>query len=144
MVFPSYPGAVELDASALLFVLEGFVGGDDPRARALISCLESDLGFDDHLLRRWSGAPDSPFLLCSYWLVEALVMTGQAGRGAELLGRLDAYRNDLGLLPEEVEPGSGAALGNVPLAISHAGYVCAAMRVHEALSPRATTMVDSR
>jgi GH15 family glucan-1,4-alpha-glucosidase len=138
-VFPSYEGAEELDASALLFVLMGFLGGDDPRATALIAGLEAELG-DNGLLVRWTGAGDGAFLLCSFWLVEALVMTGQPDRAAETLAALERYRNDIGLLPEEVDISSGEALGNTPLALSHAGYICAKLMVEQARHPSGASL----
>jgi GH15 family glucan-1,4-alpha-glucosidase len=133
-VFPSYPGTSELDASALLFVLTGFVAADDPRAAALTANLEAHLGHDG-ILRRWSEADDGAFLLCSCWLVEALILTGQVGRAADILQRLASYANDLGLLPEEIEIETGNPLGNTPLAISHAGYICASLMLEEAQAP---------
>ena len=42
------------------------------------------------------------------------------------------YVNDLGLLAEEVDPGSGELLGNFPQAFSHIGLVNAAWAIAEA------------
>jgi Glycosyl hydrolases family 15 len=46
--------------------------------------------------------------------------------------RAVAYRNDVGLLAEEVDPESGELLGNYPQAFSHIGLVNAAWAITEA------------
>lgn len=42
---------------------------------------------------------------------------------------MTGHGNDLGLLAEEADPDTGAALGNVPQAFSHVGLVNAAWRL---------------
>jgi GH15 family glucan-1,4-alpha-glucosidase len=44
--------------------------------------------------------------------------------------------NHLGLLAEEVDPASGASLGNLPQAFSHLGLIQAAARLDRALRLR--------
>jgi GH15 family glucan-1,4-alpha-glucosidase len=124
-VFVSTLGGRDLDASALLFVTKGFLLPHDDRARRLVDGIEADLA-DDGLVRRWSGCGDGAFLLCSFWLAEALAITGRDERALEVFERAAGAANDLGLLPEEVDPATGEALGNTPLGLSHAGLVCAA------------------
>lgn len=129
--FPVIAGRDEVDASVLLFVLSGFVEPEDPRANAIVEAVEHELG-DGGLLRRWSTSEDGAFLVCSFWLAQALATIGELERAGEVFGRASGCANDLGLLPEEVDPATGAALGNVPLAISHAGLVRAASAIEEA------------
>ena len=129
--FPAWPGTDEVDASMLLFVVNGFLEPHDPRARLVVETVESELGRDG-LLVRWSGSKDGAFLLCSCWLAQALVELGELDLAQDVLERVVACGNDVGLLPEEFDTGTGEALGNVPLAISHAGLVAAATAIQAA------------
>ena len=121
----------------LLFVVNGFFAPDDPRARQVVETVESELGRNG-LLVRWSGSEDGAFLLCSCWLVQALVELGELGRAQDVFERVVACANDVGLLPEEIDTATGEALGNVPLAISHAGLVAAATAIQAARDTRRT------
>jgi GH15 family glucan-1,4-alpha-glucosidase len=63
-------------------------------------------------------------------------MAGQADRADALFRLATGHANDLGLLAEEADPGTGAALGNVPQAFSHVGLINAAWRLaHPAAQP---------
>ena len=77
-------------------------------------------------------APEGSFLLCTFWLAEALAVTGQVERAREVLDRAAGYATDLGLLAEEVDPATGELLGNFPQAFSHLGLVNAAQALAEA------------
>ncbi|HKY24503.1 MAG TPA: glycoside hydrolase family 15 protein [Gaiella sp.] len=126
--YPAWPGAAELDASMLLFVVDGFHAPTDRRSEAIVRAVERELGRGE-LLVRWTGAEDGAFLLCSCWHVQALAALNELGRAEEVLASVLACGNDLGLLPEEVDPATGQARGNVPLALSHAGLVAAVSAV---------------
>ncbi|MEE6257900.1 glycoside hydrolase family 15 protein [Plantactinospora sonchi] len=119
--------SAELDASVLLMPLVGFLPATDPRMRATIEAVHDRLG-DNGLVRRWSGDP-AGFLLCSFWLVECLVLAGEWDRATELFERTAARANDVGLFAEQVDPATGALLGNLPQALSHIGLINAAWRL---------------
>jgi GH15 family glucan-1,4-alpha-glucosidase len=126
----AYTGAIgssELDASVLILPGTGIVSATDPRMRATIEAIATDLTTDG-LVRRW---PDDPagFVLCTFWLVECLVLAGEPERAAALFERTAARANDLGLLAEQIDPRTGAHLGNTPLALSHVGLIGAAWRL---------------
>ena len=70
--------------------------------------------------------------MCTFWLAQALAMTGRVDRAREVFERAAAYVNDVGLLAEEVDPGTGELLGNFPQAFSHIGLVNAAWAITEA------------
>jgi alpha,alpha-trehalase len=53
-------------------------------------------------------------------------------RAREVFERAAAYITDLGLLAEEVDPGTGELLGNFPQAFSHIGLVNAAWAIDQA------------
>jgi GH15 family glucan-1,4-alpha-glucosidase len=71
------------------------------------------------------GLPGSEgvFLICSFWLVDALYGIGRRREATELFERLLHVRNDVGLLSEEYDPASGRQLGNTPQAFSLLGLV---------------------
>ncbi len=127
-------GHNEVDASALLFPLRRFVRPDDPRVRATLERIVAELS-EDGLVRRYrhldDGVPggEGTFLLCSFWLVDNLVLTGQVERGRALFERLLGYANDVGLLSEEVDPATCALLGNFPQAFSHMGVINSAIQL---------------
>ncbi|MCX4822184.1 glycoside hydrolase family 15 protein [Streptomyces sp. NBC_01142] len=136
-------GSVELDASALLIPRVGFLPPDDPRVIGTVEAVQEELGADGGLVRRYStagravdGLPgdEGAFLACSFWLVDALRMTGRVKEARHLFERLLALRNDVGLLAEEYGPAAGRQLGNFPQAFSHIALVNTAL----ALSPDET------
>ena len=100
-------GTTALDASLLLLPLVGFLPADDPRIAATIDAIEREL------------TVDGTFLLCSFWLVQALAMRGETARATALFERVLVLRNDVGLLSEEYDVGAGRMLGNSPQAFSH-------------------------
>jgi GH15 family glucan-1,4-alpha-glucosidase len=75
------------------------------------------------------GVPQSAFLCCSFWWVQALAALGDKSRAAELLQRTLASANSLGLLPEHFEPATLKQLGNFPQAYSHVGLINGAFSV---------------
>ncbi|GAA2412166.1 glycoside hydrolase family 15 protein [Streptomyces coeruleofuscus] len=131
-------GSRELDAALLLIPRVGFLPPDDPRVIGTIDAVRKEL---DHggLLHRYSptdsdqaeidGLPGSEgtFLVCSFWLADALHMTGRTKEARELFERLVGLTNDVGLLSEEFDPVTGRQLGNFPQAFSHIGLVNTAM-----------------
>jgi GH15 family glucan-1,4-alpha-glucosidase len=72
---------------------------------------------------------EGAFLICSFWLVDALLFTGRAEQARALFERLLLLANDVGLYPEEVQPGSGAFLGNFPQAFTHLALVNSAVHL---------------
>ncbi|MFI1863230.1 glycoside hydrolase family 15 protein [Streptomyces jumonjinensis] len=132
-------GSAELDAATLLIPRTGFLPPDDPRVIGTVDAVRAELGTEGGLVRRYStqgpavdGLPgeEGAFVACSFWLVDALLMTGRGQEARELFERLLALRNDVGLLSEEYEPVSGRQLGNFPQAFSHIGLVNSALALN--------------
>ncbi|MFC9847590.1 glycoside hydrolase family 15 protein [Streptomyces sp. NPDC060223] len=136
-------GSRELDSSALLIPRVGFLPYDDPRVIGTIDAVRDELGHSG-FLRRYSveesdvdGLPgdEGTFLACSFWLAEALHLTGRTQEARELFGRLVSVANDVGLLAEEYDPLAGRQLGNFPQAFSHIGLVSAAFVLFKGQGP---------
>ncbi|MFJ3878888.1 glycoside hydrolase family 15 protein [Streptomyces sp. NPDC090077] len=137
--FTQYYGSRELDAATLLIPRVGFLPPDDPRVIGTVDAVRAELG-SSGLVRRYStegpsvdGLPgdEGAFLACSFWLVDALHMTGRTKEARELFEKLLAVRNDVGLLAEEYDTRAGRQLGNFPQAFSHVGLVNTAIALSD-------------
>jgi GH15 family glucan-1,4-alpha-glucosidase len=122
-------GGSDLDASSLLMAVVGILAGDDPRLHSTIDAIVAGLSDEQGLLYRYRAddgldGEEGTFLLCTFWLVEALAATGRTTEAEQVLHRAAAFVNDLGLLAEQVDR-DGGALGNFPQAFSHLGLVLA-------------------
>ncbi len=129
-------GSDDLDASSLMLPLVGFLPVDDPRVLATITATEERLTDDRGLVYRYRSGDslegeEGTFLLCTFWLAQALARAGQPARARTVFERAVAFVNDVGLLAEEVDPVSGELLGNFPQAFSHIGLVNAAWAISE-------------
>ncbi len=127
----------ELDASNLMLPLVGFLPADEPRVLATIDATEERLTDERGLVYRYRAhdgldGEEGTFLLCTFWLAQALATAGRTARAREVFERAAAFVNDVGLLAEEVDPVSGELLGNFPQAFSHIGLVNAAWAISEA------------
>ncbi|WP_433570980.1 glycoside hydrolase family 15 protein [Streptomyces sp. CA-251247] len=134
--FTQYYGSKELDAATLLIPQVGFLPPEDPRVIGTVDAVRAELGTQGGLVRRYStegrtvdGLPgdEGAFLACSFWLANALRMTGRGKEARELFERLLSLRNDVGLLAEEYDPVAGRQLGNFPQAFSHIALVHTAL-----------------
>ncbi|MFI8087812.1 glycoside hydrolase family 15 protein [Streptomyces sp. NPDC086080] len=128
-------GSRELDAALLLIPRVGFLPPDDPRVLGTIEAIRAELG-QDGFVRRYTpdateldGLPgrEGTFLVCSFWLADALHLTGRTDEARELFERLLGLANDVGLLAEEYDPVGERLLGNFPQAFSHIGLVNTAL-----------------
>ncbi len=132
----------DLDASSLLVALAGILPPDDPRLAATIDATMRELSDERGLIYRYRSddglaGQEGTFLLCTFWLAEALAVTGRTEEADQVLRRAADCANDLGLLAEQVDPGSGQLLGNYPQAFSHLGLVLGAQAVATAGHRRA-------
>jgi GH15 family glucan-1,4-alpha-glucosidase len=133
-------GSTLLDASALALPIVGFLAPDDPRSLATIDAVERELSDPRGLVYRYHAeagvdgvrGDEGTFLLCTFWLAQALAMAGRIERSRAVLARAAAFANDVGLFSEEIDPDTGELLGNFPQAFSHIGLVNAAWALAEA------------
>jgi GH15 family glucan-1,4-alpha-glucosidase len=135
-------GSDDLDASNLMLPIVGFLPARDPRMLATIDAIADRLTDDRGLVYRYRTADgenadglageEGTFLLCTFWLAQALALAGRTAQAREVFGRAARYVNDVGLLAEEIDPATGELLGNFPQAFSHIGLVNAAYAIGEA------------
>jgi alpha,alpha-trehalase len=138
--FTQYFGSTSLDASNLMLPIVGFLPADDPRMLSTIDAIAERLTDDRGLVYRYRteegvdglAGEEGTFLLCTFWLAQALALAGQVQRAREVFERAASFVTDLGLLSEEVDPQTGELLGNIPQAFSHIGLVNAAWAIDQA------------
>ena len=129
-------GGRDLDAALLQTASLRLLPADDPRLRRTIDAIWRDLARGGWLMRYRAddglGSPTVAFIICTFWLVEALAMTGRTAEARDLLGRARSALSPLGLLSEDYEADGLRMWGNFPQAYSHVGLIHAAF----AASPR--------
>ncbi len=130
----------ELDASLLLIPQVGFLPINDPRVASTIAAVERELLVDGFVLRyrTQSGADGLPpgegvFIPCSFWLADAYRLQGRSAEARDMLERLLALRNDVGLLSEEYDTRARRQVGNFPQAFSHMALVLSIMKWEEVM-----------
>ncbi len=123
----------EVDASLLSLPLCAYSSAADPRFLATAATIRRELGAGGPLLYRTRSARGSEgaFLTCSFWLVDALGRGGRTEEGHALMAELVELANDVGLYGEEIDPATGAHLGNFPQALVHLALVNAAVSLEE-------------
>jgi GH15 family glucan-1,4-alpha-glucosidase len=120
-----------LDASHLLLPILEFLPVDDPR---IVATLDATLeGLSEHgLLHRYVAddgvaGREGSFALCNFWAVDALALSGRVEEAREIFERMADAANHVGLYAEEIDPSSGAFLGNFPQAFTHLGLINSAV-----------------
>ena len=137
-------GSTELDASLLMIPMVGFLPADDARVTGTIDAIQTELTVDGFVERypteagvSVDGLPgrEGSFLLCSFWMADALALNGRRDEATALFHRLCGLANDVGLLAEEYDAHAGRMLGNFPQAFSHIGLVNTAMNLSAGTHP---------
>ncbi|MDQ3862208.1 MAG: glycoside hydrolase family 15 protein [Actinomycetota bacterium] len=127
----------EMDASLLALPMYGYVEGTNSRMRSTCARVQEKLARDGLIYRYETDTDDGlppgegAFGICSFWAVECTARGGDVGGATRTFEQLLAYANDVGLFAEEIDPDSGAALGNFPQAFTHIGLINAALTLGE-------------
>lgn len=127
--FTQYYGTDALDASNLLIGIVGFLPRDHPRVRSTVAATLNELtSVDQELVFRYinrDGLPgdEGVFSICTFWLADALILSGDVERGERIFRRMLRHANHLGLYSEELDPITGAFLGNFPQAFTHIALI---------------------
>lgn len=130
--FTQYYGSKGLDAALLLIPRVGFLPWNDSRVQGTVAAIRHELASDGFVRRYDAGAEggvdglagdEGSFLLCSFWLADALHGIGRREEATQLFEKLLGLRNDVGLLSEEYDVDRGRQVGNTPQAFSMVGLV---------------------
>lgn len=122
-------GGEALDAAVLVAPMVGLPVEEETLART-VDAVATQLG-EGPLVWRYrneDGLPgqEGSFLVCAFWLVDALLALGRGEEARARFEGLVARGNDLGLFPEEMAA-DGTFLGNFPQAFTHLGLVQSAL-----------------
>lgn len=128
----SFEAENTLDATSLLIPIVGFLPFEDQRVQGTIDATLNRLATDDGLVDRYEGEDGLPgeegaFILCSFWLVDALALSGRLEEATEVFQNVIEYISPIGLLAEEIHPKTKQQLGNFPQAFSHIGLINSAL-----------------
>lgn len=131
-------GVDRMDASNLQLILMNYLPGHTEEAKNHLIAMEKELHAGDGLFYRYQhkddfGMPETTFLICAFWYVEALACVGRIDEALTYFEKLNGYSNHLGLLSEDVNAEDGSMWGNFPQAYSHVGLLNAASRISRKL-----------
>ncbi|MFI5718549.1 glycoside hydrolase family 15 protein [Nocardia sp. NPDC051750] len=133
-------GGSALDASLLALPLRHVVPAGHPRMVATTAAIAERLDAGGGLLYRYlhDESPDGlsgdegAFVLCSFWLIDNLTLQGRIEEAEQLYDSLCARASPLGLFSEQIDPSTGAFIGNFPQAFSHIGVIASGVNLARA------------
>lgn len=122
----------DLDASLLQLLEMRFLAPDDPRFVSTLKAVEEGLRRGSTMLRYDTeddfGLPETAFNFCTFWLIEALHITGRTDEARALFEEMLGRRTAAGLLSEDIDPVTGELWGNYPQTYSLVGMInCAVL-----------------
>ena len=116
-----------LDASLLQMVDVRFLPADDPRMAATMAAVEHGLRRGPYMLRYAIpddfGLPETAFNFCTFWLIEALHLSGRTDEARKLFGEMLGRRTAAGLLSEDITLDGKELWGNYPQTYSLVGLI---------------------
>ena len=117
----------ELDASVLLLPELGLLPASDERFVATCRAIGRDLARHGFIMRYTAaddfGLPETAFLVCQFWYIDALKSINRKDEARELFIDLLQKRNAFGMLSEDINPETGQLWGNHPQTYSMAGII---------------------
>ncbi len=129
-------GSDHIDASLLLLGIMGYEDPGSDRIRSTLERVDQRLGvrgllyryrYDDNL-----PGQEGAFGICGFWKAELLAQQRRVDEAIRAFDHAASFANDLGLFSEEIDPETGALLGNFPQAFTHIGLVSAANEIARA------------
>jgi GH15 family glucan-1,4-alpha-glucosidase len=116
-----------LDASLLQLLDVRFYPPDHPRMQATICAVEEGLRRGSFMLRYAApddfGVPRTAFNFCTFWLIEALHLSGRAAEARALFEQMLSRRTAAGLLSEDIAFDGHELWGNYPQTYSLVGLI---------------------
>lgn len=143
--------AFGVDVTDAALLLAAALGVPLPKAllARTVEAVERELREGDYVRRYLThdglSGSEGAFLICSFWLVDALLHVGRGDEARVLFERLLAKANDVGLYAEEVDPATEAFLGNFPQGFTHLALIGSAvtLRIFEEGGPAALAQVHA-
>ncbi len=125
--FVMHYGSRDFDASNLLMLHYGFLEPSDPRIKGTVESAQRNLVRNGFVMRYTAqdefGVPSNAFIVCTFWLINALFLTGQKHEARAMFDRMIGHVNRFGLLSEDIEPSTGVLTGNFPQGYSHLALI---------------------
>jgi GH15 family glucan-1,4-alpha-glucosidase len=127
--FVQYYGTDALDASNLVIPMVGFLPHSDPRVTGTVRATLRELTSEgEELVYRYRNEDgirggEGVFSICTFWLAEALALSGDHDYAQRIFERMIGHANHLGLYSEELDPVTGEFLGNFPQAFTHIALI---------------------
>lgn len=120
------------DASILQLLDLRFVTADDPKFKSTLTAIETALRRGNHMLRYANeddfGLPKTAFNVCTFWLIEALHLSGREKEARHLFEEMLSRCTPAGLLSEDIDPETLELWGNYPQTYSLVGMInCAVL-----------------
>ena len=121
-----------VDASLLQLAELRFLSPRDPRYLSTLDAIERTLRKGDAMLRYVKeddfGAPETAFNVCTFWLIEALALSGRRDEAYALFNTMLSHTTRSGLLSEDLDYRNGELWGNFPQTYSLIGVInCAGL-----------------
>ncbi len=125
-------GGDQLDASLLQMVDVRYIAPTDPRMLATMAAVEKGLRRGEFMLRYALpddfGEPKTAFNFCTFWLIEALHLSGRTAEARKLFEEMLGRRTKAGLLSEDISFDGKELWGNYPQTYSLVGLInCASL-----------------
>ena len=133
--FTMFYGSKDLDASLLRMAYHEFLDKNDPRLISTVKAIYTGLR-TDYLVQRYRvkddfGKSKSAFMICSFWLVDALWYIGEKEKARKLFSKLVRKGNHLGLFSEDIDMKTGKMVGNFPQAYVHLALINSSILLSE-------------
>ncbi|WP_414468678.1 glycoside hydrolase family 15 protein [Methanobacterium sp. ACI-7] len=120
-------GGKELDAANLRIPLLEFLPFNDERVQGTINKTLEHLTKNQlvyrYLKEEGPHSKEGTFILCTFWLVDALAISGRIKEARDIFENIVNHTNHVGLLSEMIDADTGELLGNFPQAFSHIGMI---------------------
>jgi GH15 family glucan-1,4-alpha-glucosidase len=103
------------------------------KAKSHVEQLEKELMAHDGLFYRYKhaddfGEPETTFLVCAFWYIDALACVGRVDDAKAVLDKILKFSNHLGIFSEDVGT-DGSQWGNFPQTYSHVGLINSVFRI---------------
>jgi len=100
---------------------------EDEKYQKTVMAIKNKL-FHNGLMYRYThsddfGKPVSSFVICTFWLIQALFKIGMRNDAKSIFDNLLTYGNHVGLFSEDIDFSTKRLLGNFPQAYSHLALI---------------------